>query len=231
MRNIAATSCLVLIAGLITGCAGSGESAATTERTSSSTAQTTTAEASDYTAPETPGIAVGEQAPTGIALADARGETVVLDDYLDRPGPAVVMFYRGNWCPYCNRSLDAFQQRIDDFKAAGATIIAISPESTGNVAKTVDKSDLSYVVLSDTNGEAARAFKVEFTVDDATQEKYLSSYNLDVGAYNANGSWNLPAPAVYVIDDEGVIRHTYADWNYRKRADPSRILAVVERIN
>ncbi|MEO1130018.1 MAG: peroxiredoxin-like family protein, partial [Planctomycetota bacterium] len=212
-----------------TGCAGSGDATADAESSHSSSASTTTAGA--YTAPETPGLAVGEQAPTGIALADARGETVVLDDILDRPGPAVVMFYRGNWCPYCNRSLDAFQQRIEDFEAAGATLIAISPESSDNVSRTIGKSSLSYVVLSDTNGDAARAFNVEFTVDDATQEKYLSSYNLDVGAYNANGSWNLPAPAVYVIDDEGVIRHTYADWNYRKRADPSRILAVVERIN
>src|SRR5215469_7568923 len=71
--------------------------------------------------------AVGDQAPN-FRLPDARGGEVELAE-LRAGGPVVVVFYRGAWCPYCNLQLAAFQGALADIEAAGATLIAVSPQT------------------------------------------------------------------------------------------------------
>jgi hypothetical protein len=71
-------------------------------------------------------IGVGDQAPT-FTLPDARGKKLSLSDLL-QSGPAVVTFYRGGWCPYCNIQLRAYQAAIPEMAALGATLVAISPQ-------------------------------------------------------------------------------------------------------
>ncbi|MFZ0777601.1 MAG: redoxin domain-containing protein, partial [Xanthobacteraceae bacterium] len=71
-------------------------------------------------------LKVGDRAPS-IVLSNARGDTVDVGTLLKR-GPVVVAFYRGGWCPFCNLELRAFQRIIPDIEAAGASLVAISPE-------------------------------------------------------------------------------------------------------
>jgi len=181
------------------------------------------AEASD-SSDDGPGLAVGAEAPD-VTLYTRSGEPVQLASLIEE-GPIVLMFYRGGWCPYCEGALTEWQERLGELQSAGGTLIAVSPESPDHAAETVEKNELSFRVLGDPDHSAAEAFRVGFSVDDATKTKY-EGFGLDVGSWNASGEWNLPAPGTFVIDTDGVIRWAWADWDYKQRAEPDEVIAFV----
>lgn len=175
----------------------------------------------------TPGLAVGERAPD-VPLTTVDGKTIELASLI-KDGPIVLTFYRGGWCPICNRALSAWREKLGDLKAAGGKFVALTPERPNLAAATREKIGADYEVYSDPRHEAAKAFKVHFAVDDATREKYLG-YGMDVGQANVSGTWELPAPATFVIDRDGVIRWAFADWDYKKRADPDEVIEAVRQV-
>ncbi|CAN5787519.1 hypothetical protein BH11PLA1_BH11PLA1_15900 [soil metagenome] len=174
-----------------------------------------------------PGLAVGTAAPDAV-VTGMDGKPVALAS-LYKNGPVVLTFYRGGWCPFCNKALAAWGPKIDELKAAGGTFIAVTPEKAANAEQTRDKAHADYAVYSDGALAAAKAFRVHFAVDDATKAKY-EKFGLDVGASNQSGTWELPAPATFVIDRAGVIRWAFADWDYKQRADPADVIAAVKQI-
>ena len=185
------------------------------------------AAATDEAKPALPGLAVGTKAPDA-AVTGTDGKPVQLAS-LYKDGPVVLTFYRGGWCPICTRSLSAWGPRLAELKTAGGTFIALTPETPDLAAKTRDGTHADYIVFSDGAFVAAKAFKVHFTVDDDTKAKY-QKFGLKVAESNVSGTWELPAPATFVIDREGVIRWQFADWDYKKRADPEEVIRVVRSL-
>lgn len=172
----------------------------------------------------TPGLAAGDHAPDG-ALRDPESQRVDLAAlYAD--GPTVLIFYRGGWCPFCSRDLQNWQDALPEFESAGASVVAVSMESPEHALDTVEKNKLGYRVLVDETGETVKAFRLGFALDEGTKKRY-EGFGIDLSTWNSNGSWELPAPAVYVIDTDGVIRYASADWDYRKRAGYEDALEVV----
>ena len=178
----------------------------------------------NYIAPENPGLAVGAAAPD-VTLHTIDGKDVEMSS-LWKDKPVIVTFYRGGWCPYCTKALAEWQTRMDDVAEAGATFVAITPEKPTLISKTAKEFDLGYTVLSDGNGDAQRAYLLQFTLDDATIAKY-KGYGIDLEKSNVDGTWTLPSPATFVIDTDGTVRWVFADWNYKKRADPDEVLSAV----
>lgn len=177
--------------------------------------------------PQTPGLPVGTKAPDA-AVTDIDGRTVQLAS-LYTQGPIVLTFYRGGWCPFCTRALSAWHDKMDALRAAGATFVAVTPEKPELAIQTRDKAGSDYIVFSDGAFAAAKAFKVHFVVDEATKAKY-EQFGLHVDQANVSGTWELPAPATFVIDRQGVIRWAFADWDYKKRADPDEVIRAVEAL-
>lgn len=174
-----------------------------------------------------PGLAVGERAPDA-TLTGLDGKPVQLAS-LYKDGPVVLTFYRGGWCPFCNKALSAWHDKLDALKAAGGTLIALTPEKPDLASATREKAGGGYAVYSDSTQSAAKAFKVQFAMDAATQTKY-KGYGIDLSKNNASATWELPAPATFVIDKEGVIRWAFADWDYEKRADPDTVIAALKAL-
>ena len=172
-------------------------------------------------------LKVGDRAPS-IVLGNAKGETVDVGALL-RKGPVIVAFYRGGWCPFCNLELRAFQRIIPDIEAAGASLVAISPEKPDNSPSTVEKNALTFEVLSDVGQKVGRAFRLVYDFSDELKSAY-NGFGLDIPAKNGTaGEWALPMSATYIIDRDGVIIYAYTDADYRDRADPIDILAVLKR--
>ena len=172
-------------------------------------------------------LKVGDRAPS-IVLGNAKGETVDVEALLKK-GAVIVAFYRGGWCPFCNLELRAFQRLLPDIEAAGASLIAISPEKPDNSLSTAEKNALTFEVLSDVGQKVGRAFRLVYDFSDELKSAY-SGFGLDVPAKNgAAGEWALPISATYIIDRDGVIIYAYTDADYRDRADPTDILAVLKR--
>jgi len=173
-------------------------------------------------------LRVGDRAPN-VTLPDALGRPVRLADLWAR-GPLVVSFYRGGWCPYCTSELRAWQQRLGELDALGATLVAISPQTPDNSLTTAQKNALAFGVLSDSNLEAANGFEVATTLAPELVDLYgVGGANLPV--LNGNGHWVLPVPATFVIDTEGVIQFAHVDVDYRERAEPDDVLDAVQRLS
>lgn len=173
-------------------------------------------------AQEPKGLNVNDVAP-GFTATDQDGKSISLGEQLKK-GPVVLVFYRGQWCPYCNRQLKKLEDSLSLITAKGATLIAVSPENMENISKTIEKSKASYPILHDEGLKIMKSYDVAFPVDNKTIEKY-KEYGIDFNKVNgdANGA-NLPVPAIYVINKDGKIVFRHFDKNYTKRASVAEIL-------
>lgn len=172
-------------------------------------------------------LQVGDRAPS-IELGNAKGEIVDVNALL-KTGPVIVTFYRGGWCPYCNLELRAFQRVLPEIDAAGASLVAISPEKPDDTLSTSEKNALTFEVLSDVGQNVGRAFGLVYEFSDELKSAY-NGFGLDIPDKNgATGEWALPISATYVIDRNGIIIYAYTDPDYRDRADPADILGLLKR--
>jgi peroxiredoxin len=172
-------------------------------------------------------LKVGDRAPA-IALSNAKGDTVEVANLLEK-GPVIVSFYRGGWCPYCNLELKAFQEVLPEIKAAGASLVAISPEKPDDSLSTVEKNALSFEVLSDVGQKVGRAFGLVYDFTDELRSAY-EGFGRDIPAHNGTpGEWALPVAATYVVGRDGSIIYAYTDVDYRDRADPREVVKVLAR--
>jgi len=167
------------------------------------------------------GLNVDEKAPAFTAK-DQQGKKVSLADQLKK-GPVVLVFYRGQWCPYCNKQLKKLEDSLSLITAKGATLIAVTPEKQENISKTIEKTKASYPILFDDGLKIMKSYDVAFAVDDKTIEKY-KSYGIDFNEVNGSNGAYLPVPAVYVINKDGLIVFKHFDPNYTKRASVQDIL-------
>jgi peroxiredoxin len=170
-------------------------------------------------------LKVGDRAPA-IVLKNAKGETVDISMLLKK-GLVIVTFYRGGWCPYCNLELKAYQDLLPEIAAAGASLVAISPEKPDDSLSTAEKNALTFEVLSDVGQKVGRAFGLVYEFSDELRSAY-QGFNLDIPAHNGTPSeWALPVSATYVIDCDGLIIYAYTDPDYRDRADPRDVLRAI----
>jgi peroxiredoxin len=173
-----------------------------------------------------PGLAVGDRAPD-FTLPDARGNQVRLADRLSS-GPAVVVFYRGEWCPYCNTYVRALQAILPDIRKRGASLIAISPQTPDHSLSLTEKAELEFDVLSDATQQVIRDYRVQFEVAGDLQAVHLDAFELDLRLQTADGSWSLPVPATFVLGRDRTVVAAHVDADYRHRMEPRDILAALD---
>jgi peroxiredoxin len=167
-------------------------------------------------------LGVGQRAPDFV-LPDASGQEVDSAKLRAR-GPLVVSFYRGAWCPYCNLELQAWQRHLPELHAQGAAFVAISPQTPDASLTLAEKQALAYPVLSDVGHRVARQFGIVYTLD-ANQRSVHDAFGVDLSAYNGDASFELPVPATYLIESDGIVAGAWVDADYRHRVDPTEVLA------
>lgn len=172
-------------------------------------------------------LQAGETAPD-FELPDANGRMVSLEDAL-RKGPVVIAFYRGGWCPYCSLALRALQRALPEIRAAGASLLAISPQTNPGAHETRDRLDIQFPLLTDRGNRVARLFGLTFEVPDELKKLYRR-VDIDLGRINGVAEWELPIPATYVIGADGDVKHAFIEVDFTERAEPSEIVAAVRRL-
>ena len=168
------------------------------------------------------GLSENAKAPYFSAI-DQSGKKFELSNALKK-GSVIVVFYRGQWCPYCNKQLKAMQDSLSMILAKGASIVAISPEKPENIAKTVEKTKVSFPILMDDGMRIMNEYQVKFAVDTATQTRY-KKFGIDFSEVNGSNGANLPVPAVYIVNSKGDITYRYFDTDYRKRVSLAELLS------
>lgn len=170
----------------------------------------------------------GDTAPD-FALQSASGRTVALSSLVSH-GPVVVTFFRGDWCPFCDLELRAFNRSLPDFTARGASLVAISPQSLQRSRSTAQDRALAFEVLSDVGSSVAKAYGVSFSLNESEQDLHRA-FGADIAAINAVATWEIPVPATFVIDRSGRIAWTHVDPNYTNRAEPADVLRALDTLS
>lgn len=176
-----------------------------------------------------PGLAIGAQAPE-FSLPNATGQPVSLSSRV-AAGPVVLVFYRGEWCPYCNVYLRALQAALPEITARGASLLAVSPQSPDHSLSITEKAELGFDVLSDVDQAVIRAYGLQFTVPADIDRVYIETWHTDLRQETADGTLRLSVPATLVIDGRGIVRAGQASHNYRARMDPADIVAALDALN
>jgi len=172
-------------------------------------------------------LGVGATVPD-FSLPVATGAMVSLSALLTK-GPVVLAFYRGGWCPYCSTELRALQAKLPEIMAAGATLVAISPQTPDNSLSTAEELDLAFTVLSDEGNHVAESFGLVFELPESLREVY-QGFGIDLPAANGDTTFRLPLPATYVIGADGIVAWRFADADYTKRAEPDDVIAILEAL-
>ncbi len=172
-------------------------------------------------------LPVGAAAPD-FTLPGVNGEQVSLAKLLT-DGPVVLAFYRGGWCPYCNLELRALQAALPDITAAGATLVAISPQLPDNSLSTAEKLELAFPVLSDVGNVVAREYGLVFSLPEDLRSVY-DGFGIDLPAANGDQTFELPVPATFVIDRDGSVAWRFVDPDYTHRGDPADVIAALKAL-
>lgn len=143
-------------------------------------------------------------------------------------GPLIVCFFRGRWCPYDCGQLEAMNEYLPQFQAAGASLVAISPQKPQQAFFMRDQHKLRFPLLCDSGNQVARQFGLVYQVPKYQQGVYRRSF-VNLPFTNGDESWELPAPATFVVAPDGMIRFARVDVDYRNRPEPMEILRVVSR--
>ena len=167
------------------------------------------------------GLNVHDKAPA-FSAKDQYGKQIKLEEQL-KIGAVVLVFYRGQWCPYCNRQLKALEDSLSFITEKGAKLIAVTPEKPENISKTISKTKATYPILFDEGLKIMRDYDVAFSVDDRTIEKY-KGYGIDFTEVNGSNGAKLPVPAVYIINKSGEIIYRFFEADYRKRPSVKEVL-------
>jgi len=166
-------------------------------------------------------LLIGEVLPDN-KLRNSEGiEESVLNVLSEKP--TVMLFYRGGWCPYCNKHLAEFQDVENEIIELGYQIIAISPDSPENLRKTNEKQKLNYSLYSDSTGSLSKSMGIAFKVPESKWERLSEKSN------GLNDGF-LPVPSVFVVDTSGEILFEYINPNYKTRLTSSLLIAILENL-
>ncbi len=170
-------------------------------------------------APE--GLFISSRAPD-FKAKDQNGNDVRLKDLLKK-GKVVLVFYRGEWCPYCNKQLSRLQDSLQLIIDKGATLVAVSPEKSENVGRTVEKTKATYPVLHDEGLKIMKAYDVEYEMQENMVTRYRNA-GIDIEKINGDNGKYLPVPAVFIIDKESTVTYRFFDTDYKKRPSVKELL-------
>ena len=172
------------------------------------------------------GIKVGMDAPNIIA-SSVKGEIISSNDIL-KEKEIVVIFYRGEWCPICNRYLSNLSDSLSYIISKNAQVLVIGPENFENAQKTGEKAEAEFTLIPDTSMQILKDFDVLFYVTKKYQGKIKTFLFTDIAKNNNQDEAQLPVPATYIIGKDGKIKWRHFDYDYSKRASVKSIIKNLE---
>jgi peroxiredoxin len=171
-------------------------------------------------------LAVGASAP-GFELPDQDGKAVSSDELLSH-GRLVICFFRGRWCPFCVAQLEAMNRVLSHIEKAGASLIAISPQTAKQSFFMRDQHRLRFPLLSDAGNQVARQFGLVYRVPDEQKQVYSRTF-VNLPFLNGDASWELPISATYILERDGRVLYASADPDYTHRPEPEEVVRLLDQ--
>lgn len=155
---------------------------------------------------------------------DLHGETFKLSEALEK-GFIVLVFYRGQWCPICNKHLKKLQKNFAKIEEKGAQLIAVSPEKSDFLRMTAEKTQAGFRLLYDKDYKISKIFDVDFLPGKIHRLMYNNMLGAKLKEAHSDDSQRLPIPATFIINPDGVIVWRHFDPDYKQRSQIEDILA------
>ena len=167
-----------------------------------------------------------------VTLKSLDGKSVNLHTLVQQK-PTIFFFYRGGWCPFCNMQMGQLQGIQPKLIEMGFQLVGISPDTPEKLRKSMTKNKLDYLLLSDADQNAMKAFGVAFYTSKKVTARYakvpeLKEKLVDIG--NGDKRLVLPVPAIFVSDKQGLIHFQYVNPNFRVRAEPELLLTAAKLV-
>jgi peroxiredoxin len=159
-------------------------------------------------------------------LPDHNGKDISSADLLAK-GRLVICFIRGRWCPFCVGQMEAMNLVVPEIELAGATLVAISPQTVKQAFFMQDQHKLRFSLLSDAGNFVARQFGLSYRVPEYQETVYRRAF-VNLPLVNGDESWELPIPATYIVERDGSVSFVSADEDYTERPEPGEIVRVLQ---
>ena len=140
----------------------------------------------------------------------------------------VLCFIRGRWCPFCVEQMEALRLVLPEIEQAGATLVAISPQTVRQSFFMHDQHRLRFPLLSDSGNEVARQFGLTYRVNEEQQSVYRRAL-VNLPFANGDESWELPVPATFIVERDGTVLYASANEDYTERPEPADIVDALRR--
>jgi peroxiredoxin len=173
-------------------------------------------------------LPVGAKIPE-FQLPDHNGKRVSSSDLLAKGRPALC-FFRGRWCPFCVAQMEAMNLVWPEIEQAGATLVAISPQTVQQSFFMRDQHKLRFPLLSDAGDNVARKFGLTYRVPDEQKSIYQRAF-VNLPVVNGDESWELPIPATYIINRDGTVIFASANEDYTERPEPADIVRLLAHVS
>jgi peroxiredoxin len=157
-------------------------------------------------------------------LPDQDGRMVTLEA-LREDGPAVLVFHRGHWCPYCRLTMAGMAEI--EARIAPHALVAISPERQQYTRRLRSEAGAGFPFLSDVDSGYALSTNLAIWVDD-TMAKLIAGAGWHVPEYQGTDGWIMPIPAVFVVGSDGRVIARHVDPDYRRRMELADVLGILE---
>ncbi len=169
-------------------------------------------------------LPLGAQAPA-FDLQDHNGKRVTSAELLSN-GRVIICFIRGRWCPFCVGQMEAMNLVACEIQQAGASLVAISPQTVQQSYFMHEQQRLRFPLLSDAGNRVARQFGLVYRVPDYQEALYKSVF-VNLPHANGDDSWELPIPATFLIDHDGTVIYVSANEDYTARPEPAAIVRAL----
>ncbi|NNL77383.1 MAG: redoxin domain-containing protein [Desulfobacterales bacterium] len=124
----------------------------------------------------------------------------------------------------------ALRENYADFQAAGASLVAISPQLQTYSQELVKDRRLPFEVLSDAGNTVAATFGIAISLPESIRRVYADAFKIDLPTYNGDDSWSLPMPARFIVDQHGVVQAADVNLDHKVRPEPASVLDVLKNL-
>ncbi|WP_163469230.1 peroxiredoxin-like family protein [Fusobacterium sp. IOR10] len=172
-------------------------------------------------------LQIGDTFPEA-TLLNYKGEATSLKGALDGK-PAIISFYRGTWCPYCNLELAYYSELLGEKENKGVRMFAISPEKPDVTIEKTDPKSLNFTICSDVDNKLAKKLNLVFGLPEKIQAIY-KKFGIDVDNSQGNTKKELPIPATFIVDGDGKVTYVDLDEDYTTRPDAQEVVTEYKKL-
>ncbi|MBB4518605.1 peroxiredoxin [Paraburkholderia fungorum] len=158
-------------------------------------------------------LEVGRPLPTFV-VEDVDGAPVMLGPSFSKP--AVLLFFRGNWCPLCMAQIREIAAQYRELDRRGVRVILISPQPHGHTRELAQKFAVPFHFYVDRDNRAAQALGI------------LAKDGLPAGLQALGYDSDTVFPTVIMTDATGTIVFVDLTDNYRIRPEPQTFLRIAD---